>query len=156
MAATDIRGDLGEWIVSDPCSTVKHLQAIFDCTAEDSGVLTVATHVLMNIPTGHAIVGATIVPLTANASATNNSTVQWAFYDGSTQVTFTGATSEAGNAPGLITQMSRNALTATTGTLGYVAAGGTKIYLQFIVGTAALTAGKWFIDIALIDIDSNL
>jgi hypothetical protein len=156
MAATDIRGDLSEYIIGNPTDLKKTLCFVLDVTAEDSGILTQATHKLCNIPTGHAVVGGSVVTITA-ATSGGAATIQWKFNNGSIGdvLSAAGAIADA-YAAGDVFNLVHNDYEDTTGGAGYVAVGGTQGWLEFIVATADLTAGKFFVTLDLIDVGGNL
>lgn len=156
MAATDIRDDLNS--VANPFEfqgIKKWVTYDLDVTKEDSGILTVATHNIFNVPLGWAFVEGFGVVKTSFASS-GAATVTFGLSDGITSDSLTGALAIAGLAAGDVVNFAHNDVDATAGTIGYAATDGDQIYFTMTVGTEVLTAGRIILCAAFVDIDSML
>lgn len=106
-------------------------------TAEYSGMQATGTHDIAVIPAGEAVTGLTIFVLTSAASS-GSATVQFKLdFDGTAEAVNSTALAIANLAAGDIADLSVNGIKAFDTAK--------ECTLQFTVGTAALTAGKFLI-----------
>jgi len=119
----------------------------FIVTPVVDSVDTVATHNLFTIPDGFALAGGSVIVTTSVTSA-GAATVQFTV-DGDA---LTGAIGKADLAAGDVVSLEFGATDGTTVTGAY--ANGADIQFSMVVGTAALTAGKFTVILDLVHVDA--
>lgn len=143
MAATDITASVSRLPGINNPNYIKSDSYIIDM-ASNAGLLTAATHSLVSIPAGNAIVGVKVVILTA-ATSTGSATVKFGLKVGSGSVEdITTATAVAAITLGKVFNYSCSAVTA------YSASDATL--LQAVVATEALLTLKFQVFIEYIPV----
>jgi hypothetical protein len=151
MAATDITALVEQKKTNNTFHNLfeQHIYDIDVANSDFEGIETVATHNLVTIPEGKALVKGFAVVKDA-VTSDGNATVQ--FKVGSD--TLTGAVAKANLAAGDVIELSPNDADGTGGVAGYAAAAADT--LDMTVGTAALTAGRFLLVLEFIDVATIL
>lgn len=120
----------------------------YDISPVTDGVYTQATHTLISVPAGKAVIGGRIV--VQESLGGTGATLDFAL----NSVALTGQLTKAGFTAGKVIEFVPNAVTVEAGPVFYAVS--VAITLTMAVGTADLTAGRFFIQLDLLDVGKLL